>query len=141
MFDFRVRREPCYLPRQAVTGDTRYTWGMDIETRTLEEILRDLDGGLRDLYGKRYRGLVLYGSQARGESNEGSDVDLLLLLEGPVEVGREIRRSSGVVASLALEAGLVLSLVPVSIEDYRASSDPYLINARREGAIVSPAAR
>lgn len=106
----------------------------------LEEILRDLDGGLRELYGERYRGLVLYGSRARGEADEGSDVDLLLLLEGPVEVGREIRRSSGVVASLSLEAGLVLSLVPVSIEDYRASPDPYLINARREGAIVSSAA-
>ncbi len=66
-------------------------------------------------------------------------MDLLLLLEGPVEVGREIRRSSGVVASLALKAGLVLSLTPVSIEEYRASSDPYLINARREGAIVSSA--
>ncbi|MEW6636529.1 MAG: hypothetical protein AB1425_06905 [Actinomycetota bacterium] len=47
--------------------------------------------------------------------------------------------SSGAVASLALKAGLVLSLVPVSIEDYRASSEPYLINARKEGAIVSPA--
>jgi predicted nucleotidyltransferase len=110
---------------------------MDGGTRTLEEVLRDLDDGLRDLYGKRYRGLVLYGSRARGEADEGSDVDLLLLLEEPVEVGREIRHSSGVVASLALEAGLVLSLAPVSIEDYRASSDPYLINARREGAIVS----
>ena len=113
---------------------------MNTQRRTLEEILRDLDGGLRDLYGKRYRGLVLYGSQVRGEANEGSDVDLLLLLEGPVEVGREIRRSSKVVASLSLEAGHLLSLIPVSIEEYRASLDPYLINARTEGAIVSPAA-
>lgn len=108
-------------------------------TRTIEDVLRDLDGGLRKLYGRRYGGLVLYGSHARGEADEGSDVDLLLLLKGPVEAGREIRRSSGLVASLALEAGLVLSLVPVSIEDYQASSEPYLINARREGAILSPA--
>jgi uncharacterized protein len=113
---------------------------MDIETRTLEDVLGDLDRGLRDLYGRRYRGLVLYGSHARGEADEGSDVDLLLLLESPVQVGKEIRRSSGLVASLALQAGLVLSVVPVSVEDYRTSSDPYLINARTEGAIVSPAA-
>ena len=112
---------------------------MAIEGRTLEEVLRDLDGGLRDLYGKRYRDLVLYGSRARGKADEGSDVDLLLLLEEPVEVGREIRRSSGVVASLALEADLALSLIPVGIEEYQASSDPYLIKARSEGAIVSPA--
>jgi uncharacterized protein len=113
---------------------------MDSGTRTLNNVFRDLDGGLRDLYGGRYRGLVLYGSHARGEADEGSDVDLLLLLEGPVQVSKEIRRSSGLVASLALDTGLMLSLVPVSVEDYRDSSDPYLINARTEGAVLSSAA-
>jgi predicted nucleotidyltransferase len=113
---------------------------MDGETRTLEDVIRELDSGLRELYGERHRGLVLYGSHARGEADEGSDVDLLLLLEGQVQVGREIRRSSDLVASLSLESGRVLSLIPVSVEDYRASSDPYLVNARREGALLSPAA-
>jgi hypothetical protein len=61
-------------------------------------------------------------------------------LEGQVQVGREIRSSSDLVASLSLESGRVLSLIPVSLEDYRASSDPYLVNARREGALLSPAA-
>ncbi len=109
------------------------------KTRVLESILQELDGGLRELYGERHRGLVLYGSHARGEADEGSAVDLLLLLEGEVEVGRDIRRSSGLVAALSLEAGRVLSLVPVNVEDYRASSDPYLVNARREGLLLSPA--
>ncbi|MGH3146859.1 MAG: nucleotidyltransferase domain-containing protein [Rubrobacter sp.] len=99
-----------------------------------------MDGSLRELYGERHRGLVLYGSHARGEADDGSDVDLLLLLEGQVEIGKEIRRSSDLVATLSLESGLVLSLIPVSIEDYEASSDPYLINARREGALLSPTA-
>jgi predicted nucleotidyltransferase len=113
---------------------------MDGETRTLEDVIRELDIGLRELYGERHRGLVLYGSHARGEADEGSDVDLLLLLEGRVQVGKEIRRSSDLVASLSLESSRVLSLIPVSVEDYRASSDPYLVNARREGALLSPAA-
>ena len=114
--------------------------GMDGDTRTLEDVIRELDGGLRELYGERHRGLVLYGSHARGEADEGSDVDLLLLLEGQVQVGREIRRSSDLVASVSLESGRVLSLIPVSVEDYRASSDQYLVNARREGALLPPAA-
>jgi predicted nucleotidyltransferase len=61
---------------------------MDGEARTLDDVIRELDGGLRKLYGERHRGVVLYGSHARGEADEGSDVDLLLLLEG--QVGREI---------------------------------------------------
>ena len=112
---------------------------MDGETQTLEDVIRELDGGLRKLYGERHRGLVLYGSHARGEADEGSDVDLLLLLEGHVQAGREIRRSSDLVAALSLESGRVLSVIPVSVEDYRDSSDPYLVNARREGALLSPA--
>ena len=113
---------------------------MDGETRTLEDVIRELDGGLRKLYGERHRGLVLYGSYARGEADEGSDVDLLLLLEGQVQAGTEIRRSSDLVASLSLEAGRVLSVIPVSVEDYQESSDPYLVNARREDALLSPSA-
>lgn len=112
---------------------------MDGGKRTIEDLVRDLDVGLRELYGERHRGLVLYGSHARREADEGSDVDLLLLLEGEVQVGREIRRSSDLVSSLSLESGCVLSLIPVSVEDYRYSLEPYLVNARREGALL-PAA-
>lgn len=110
---------------------------MDSGVRTIKGTVRELDDGLRELYGERHWGLVLYGSHARGEADEGSDVDLLLLLDGPVEVGKEIRRSSGMVARLSLQCGRVLSLIPVSVEDYRASADPYLVNARREGVLLS----
>lgn len=112
---------------------------MEGGTLTIEGLLQDLDGGLRELYGVRHRGLVLYGSYARQEADEGSDIDLLLLLEGEVQVGREIRRSSSLVASLSLESGCVLSLIPVNVEDYRYSSEPYLVNARREGASLPSA--
>lgn len=114
-------------------------------TRYFEEdvpgpLLSSLDRELRDLYGERYRGLVLYGSYSRGEANEGSDVDLLLLLDGEVNTGREIRRVSRIVAPLSLESGYGLSVIPVRIEDYLDSGDPFLVNARREGIeVVSPA--
>ncbi len=45
------------------------------QTALLEHLAR----ALAVLYGDRCRGLVLYGSHARGEANEGSDVDVLLL--------------------------------------------------------------
>jgi len=112
---------------------------MDGEARKLEDVIRDLDGGLLELYGDRHRSLVLYGSHARGEADDGSDVDLLLLLDGQVQTGTEIRRSSDLVASLSLESGRVLSLLPVNVEDYRSSPEPYLVNARREGSLLSPA--
>ena len=39
-----------------------------------------LTGGLRELFGDSLLGIVLFGSAARGEAREGSDIDLLIVL-------------------------------------------------------------
>lgn len=99
----------------------------------LAELLDRLATELRALYGGRYRGLVLYGSYARGEADEGSDVDVLLLLEGEVDTARELLHAAQAKWALALEAGYTVSLLPVSVEAYLDSEQPFLRNARREG--------
>ena len=48
---------------------------------TPEEVVRACKRTLRDHYGPRFRGLVLYGSMARHDDDESSDIDLLVLLE------------------------------------------------------------
>lgn len=103
----------------------------------LLELLGRLDRGIAELYGERYRGLVLFGSYARGEADEGSDVDLLLLLDGKVDVGLEMDRSQDIKWPLTLDAGYTVSLMPVSTDSYLTSREPYLWNAREEGIVVS----
>ncbi len=103
----------------------------------LASLLDRLAEGLRELYGERYRGLVLYGSYARGEADEGSDVDLLLLLEGEVDSATEIIRAEPIEWPLSLEAGYTTSLFPVGVEKYRSSEQPFLRNARGEGVALS----
>ncbi len=98
----------------------------------VRDVIMELEKGLRELYGGRFRGLLLYGSYARGTAWEGSDVDLLLLLEGPVDAVKEILRVQAIKAPLSLEAELVLSLVPVSIEDFERAESMFLRNVRRE---------
>ncbi len=104
----------------------------------LAEVLGRLDRELRDLYGgRRYGGLVLYGSYARGEAGEGSDVDLLVLLEGEVDPVRELIHLEDVKWPLALESGYALSVLAVSVEAYESSQDPFLWSARSEGVPAS----
>jgi predicted nucleotidyltransferase len=91
---------------------------------------------LKELYGERYRGMVLYGSYARGEADEGSDVDVLLL-EGEVNQTRELLRAEEVEWPLSLEAGYTISLLPVSVDAYQSSEQPFLRNARGEGIALS----
>ena len=101
--------------------------------RDLEEVLEQLGERLKDFYGERYAGLILFGSYARGDWTEHSDVDLLLLLEGEVSSSTEIMRSSDVVYPLALESGHLLTLLPTSLEKYHHSQDPLFWNVRAEG--------
>src|SRR3954447_18566057 len=84
----------------------------------IRDVVTRLEQGLKTLYGDRYRGLLLFGSYARGTAWEGSDVDLLLLLRGPVDAVREILNVQPIKNPISLESDLVLSVVPASIEDF-----------------------
>ncbi len=103
----------------------------------LQALLGQLDRELAALYGERYQGLVLFGSYARAEADEGSDVDLLVLLEGEVKRWKEYLRAEPITWPLSLESGYVLSLMPVNVEDYRSAWKPFLMNARKEGMLLS----
>lgn len=106
-------------------------------SRLPADLLARLSEGLRTLYGERYRGLVLYGSYARGEADEGSDVDLLLLLDGEFDQTRELLRAGDVNWPLSLEGGYTISLLPVDTVTYHNSKEPFLWNARDEGVLLA----
>jgi predicted nucleotidyltransferase len=98
----------------------------------IRDVVTRLEQGLKELYGERFRGLLLYGSYARGTAWEGSDVDLLLLLAGPVDPVTEIFRAQTIKAPLALEGDLTISIVPVNVEDFERGESIFLRVIRRE---------
>jgi hypothetical protein len=71
----------------------------------LRAILGDLSRALGRIYGDRYVRLWLYGSQARGEAHRGSDVDLLVILNGPVQPTREVTSDVAVRSGQAVAPG------------------------------------
>lgn len=99
----------------------------------IEEIIREFKEEISKLYGKRLKDVILYGSWARGEGTEESDVDLLVLLEGKVIPGREIDRMIEIITEINLKYGVLLSVHPMSQGDYITVNSPLLINVRREG--------
>jgi predicted nucleotidyltransferase len=99
-------------------------------------ILAELRRQFEALYGPRLVQMVLYGSQARGDAEPGSDIDVLVVLQGPVDAYEEIKRTSAIVASLSLRYDVVISRVFVSSERFLHEQSPLLINVRREGVPV-----
>ena len=99
----------------------------------LRETLREFREALEKLYGTRLKNVILYGSWARGDATEDSDIDLLIILEGKIAPGKEIDRMIDIITELNLKHGVLISVVPVSEEEYSTINSPLLMNVRREG--------
>lgn len=99
---------------------------------TLQPILAELRQQLHQLYGPRLVQLLLYGSQARGDAEPGSDIDVLVVLDGPIRAYEEIERTGGIVADLSLKYDVVISCVYVSPQQLTLEYNPFILNVRRE---------
>ncbi len=91
---------------------------------------------LQALYGERLHGVVLYGSCARGTEETKSDIDLMVLLEGPVDGAQEIRRIWEVLYPHQLETARLLSVVPVDVALYNWGEYALYRQAKAEGVVL-----
>jgi predicted nucleotidyltransferase len=103
----------------------------------LRHILEQFRRGLKTIYGARLAEVVPFGSQARNEAWSDSDIDVLVVLKGPVDPNLEIPRVSPLASGLSLRHDVVISCVYVSEHDFRADESPLLLNVRREGVAVA----
>jgi predicted nucleotidyltransferase len=87
-------------------------------------------------YGDRFAGLRLYGSYARGEARDDSDVDLLVLLHGEVDRWKEIDRLVDLAYDLEIESGRLLSLHPRSVKEFEAGDSFFLRHVKRDAVLT-----
>jgi uncharacterized protein len=103
----------------------------------LRKILRIFKNKINELYKNRLANLILYGSQARNTAEEGSDIDVLIVLKDEeVNAVQEIRKAGDIIASLSLEFNEVISCVFVSEKRFLNEKSPLLLNVRKEGIIL-----
>jgi len=102
----------------------------------LQDILAELRHRFEALYGPRLVRMVLYGSQARGDAEPGSDIDVLVVLTGDVDPRREVDRTLDDVVALSLAHEVVISCIFMDGHRFRHRNGPLLRNVRREGVAI-----
>ncbi|MEW6381197.1 MAG: nucleotidyltransferase domain-containing protein [bacterium] len=100
------------------------------------DIVREFKAEIGKLYGERLKDVILYGSWARNEGTEDSDIDLAVILKGQIQPGREIDRMIDIITDLNLKYTVLIAVYPVSEEDYLSVKSPLLMNIRKEGFVV-----
>jgi predicted nucleotidyltransferase len=98
----------------------------------IKRLLEELKQGLIAIYGRRLKGLYLFGSYARGEEDAESDLDVLIVLDRVVRYGAELDRTSELTAKLSLDYRLSISRVFVSNRNWKNQASAFLTNAREE---------
>ena len=103
-----------------------------INGKQLKELLAELKEGLKLIYGPRLKSFYLYGSYARGEQQDDSDVDVLVVLESYDHYVGEVRRSGQLASNLSLKYGVSVSRVFVTESDWKLKDSIFLDNVREE---------
>jgi len=103
---------------------------MDVQVK---QVVGEFVRRTQSLYGDRLKRILVYGSFARNEATAESDIDLAVVLAGDVAPGKEIDRMIDIITDINLEYGVLLSVYPVSEQNYQNTNSPLLMNIRREG--------
>ena len=107
-----------------------------IELDRTRQALSDLQIGVEKVYGKRSPRILVYGSQARHTAHSASDIDVALIFSDEIKPGQEIQRLSPILAELNLRYQVLVSVLPISLQDYQKAASPFLNNLQREGIPV-----
>ena len=93
---------------------------------------------LRDGWGEAFKGMIVFGSLARGDWSPDSDVDVMVLLDDAVDRKAESRRIWNIAFELYEDSEIEVQPLVVTETQYRRGSAPLYFNIRREGWWLTP---
>jgi|SRR6185503_12574578 predicted nucleotidyltransferase len=99
----------------------------------VKSLMGKMKKGLTEIYGQRLKAVYLFGSYARGDYHEGSDLDVMIVLTDYQNYGAEIDQSGELISRLSLESGVSISRVIIKEIQWQESDTPLLRNIRAEG--------
>jgi predicted nucleotidyltransferase len=99
----------------------------------MNSILQKCNHILSDYYGQQFQGLILYGSMARGQADNSSDIDLLVLLKKPFNYFQELRKIVELLYPVQLESENLISAKPAAKDEFESGEIPLYRIAKREG--------
>ncbi|MCL4477503.1 MAG: nucleotidyltransferase domain-containing protein [Deltaproteobacteria bacterium] len=99
-------------------------------------ILHEVQKILKKVYGENLKKIILYGSYARGDFTNGSDIDLMILLKDMKDPMNEREKYFNEIWELDLKYDTLISIIPLKEEEYKTRKLPVILNAKHEGVVL-----
>ncbi len=106
----------------------------------LNTILNELAKSYCATYGNRLSKIILYGSYARGDYHNDSDIDVAAIVKGSrPQLQHDLKKVWEVSHDLGLEYDILVSPTVIPFDEYEEWKEdlPYYRNIENEGVIVS----
>lgn len=109
-----------------------------MNTEKINEIMNKTKDKMREIYGDKLKKVILYGSYARQEQTEESDIDIMVLVDDDSFALKKYEDSLiDFEVDMNLDYDIVLSIYAKSLIEYQKYIDvlPFLKNVSREGKV------
>jgi len=104
--------------------------------QSLQQAVGRLRDSLQADYREGFRVLRIFGSYARGDADDESDLDVLIVLDRIDNYAAEVDRTSEIIGELSLRCGISISRVFVSEHEWLHGDSVFIQNVREEAILV-----
>ena len=105
----------------------------------LQTVLKEVENASLRLYGDKLNKIILYGSYARGNNTEESDIDIMILLNCTTDEIKKLRSiTAEMVSDISLKQDVFLSVLLRDKKHFDDNLDflPFYQNIMKEGIKV-----
>ena len=103
---------------------------------TVPQLVRQVKEHLLKLYSDKIKQVILYGSQARGEATEDSDVDVLVVVDDSLDSSAVRTSLSDLLFDLLLETNELISVIVIPEQLFITYNSPFLLTVKEEGLVA-----
>lgn len=112
-------------------------------TQELKTLIDIYVNNVRNIYGSHLRNIILYGSNARGDFNEYSDIDIMILVDLN---DKDIKKYRHQLSDMTFDINIDndIDIKPMAVNDQHfnkwVGTYPFYTNVRKEGVMLYEAA-